>query len=411
MKKRILIMGSGAREYALGRKFREDTRVGDIYFCPGNGGTQSFGINVNHSDHQELVAFALEKKIDLIVIGATQPLVEGLSDLCESAGLKVFGPSQQASLLESSKSFAKEIAQLHNVPLAPFKILTSPNLNQLQDLHYPLVFKADSLCMDGVVIAQDENASMAALDHFFNKREQKKVVVETYLEGMELSLFALVHHENYLLLPPCQTYKQLSGGGPTTEGMGAFAPAGMCDTTLQRKIATRVIEPILKAMKDMGRPLVGVLYAGIMAIQEEGTLEPYLLEYNVRFGDPECSVLLPLIKTPLFDLFQATLEGNLQELSLELHPQYCLGVVLASKDYPYQMSEGQSVYIDPMDEKNGHLDLGEIAQENGVFSVSGGRVGACVGVGKSLLEAREHAYHLVHKVQFEGMQFREDIGS
>ncbi len=403
-------MGSGAREYALGRKFREDTRVGDIYFCPGNGGTQSLGVNISYSDHQQLVAFALEKKIDLIVVGATQPLVEGLSDLCQSAGLKVFGPSQQASLLESSKSFAKEMAKLHHVPLPPFTILTSPNLDQLQGLRYPLVFKADGLCTDGVVVVQDEDASMAALDHLFNGQGQKKVVAESYLEGVELSIFALAHHDSYLLLPPCQTYKQLAGGGPTTEGMGAFVPADICDVILQQKIATRIIEPILRAMQVANKPFVGVLYAGVMAIQEEGTLEPYLLEYNVHFGDPECCVLLPLLKTPLLDLCQATLEGNLQELQLELHSQHCLGVVLASKDYPYQMSEGQSVYIDPMDEKNGHLDLGEIVQENGVFSVSGGRVGVCVGMGKTLLEARGHAYNLVRKVQFEGMQFREDIG-
>ncbi|MFC3847827.1 phosphoribosylamine--glycine ligase [Helicobacter baculiformis] len=414
MKKKILIVGGGAREYALGRKFREDTRVGDIYFCPGNGGTQSIGVNVPYHDHTQLVAFALDKKMDLVVIGPEAPLVEGLSDALTDAHIKVFGPSQQASLLESSKSFAKELAQKYDIPTAPYRVASSYEQAciQLAQSDYPIVIKADGLCQSkGVVIAQNEKEGIQALEHLFHEKQQQKVVLEQFLPGFELSICALANQQNYLLLPPSQPYKQLSGDGPNTGGMGAFAPANLCNQTLQHKIATKIIAPILKAMVEQNKPFIGVLYAGVMVVEVQGVLEPYLLEYNVRFGDPECGVLLPLLKTPLLDLCLATLEDKLQDLSLELHSQHCLGVVLASKDYPYQVCGGQSVYIDPIDEKKGHLDLGGITQENGVFLVSGGRVGVCVGVGKSLNEAREHAYELVGKVQFEGMQFREDIGS
>ncbi|WP_104695873.1 phosphoribosylamine--glycine ligase [Helicobacter salomonis] len=413
MKKKILIVGEGAREYALGRKFREDTRVGDIYFCPGNGGTQNIGVNVPYHDHAQLVAFALDKKVDLVVIGPETLLVEGLSDAFAHTQIKVFGPSQQASLLESSKSFAKELAQSYGVPTAPYVVLSSYDQARLhlEQSHYPLVIKADGLCQGkGVVIAQNQEEGLRALEYLFGNKQQQKVLLEQFLPGFELSICALVHHQNYLLLPPSQSYKQISGNGPNTGGMGAFAPTNLCNQVLQHAIATKIIEPILKAMVEQNKPLVGVLYTGVMVVETQGGLEPYLLEYNVRFGDPECGVLLPLLKTPLLDLCLATLDDTLQDLSLELYSQHCLGVVLASKDYPYKISGGQSVYIDPIDEKKGHLDLGGIAQENGVFLVSGGRVGVCVGVGKSLLEAREHAYELVNKVQFEGMQFREDIG-
>ncbi|WP_120943921.1 phosphoribosylamine--glycine ligase [Helicobacter labacensis] len=411
MKKSILIVGSGAREYALGRKFREDARVGDIYFCPGNGGTQSIGINVPYLDHAQLVDFALDKKVDLVVIGPENPLVEGLSDALAHAQIKVFGPSQQASLLESSKSFTKELAQAYGIPTAPYVLASSYQQACAQLGTYPIVIKADGLCQGkGVIIAQDEKQALQALEHLFTDKQQEKVLLEQFLPGFELSICALAHHQNYLLLPPSQSYKQLSGDGPNTGGMGAFAPSSLCNHALQHQIATQIIEPILKAMVEQNKPFIGVLYAGVMVVQTPEGLQPYLLECNVRFGDPECGVLLPLLKTPLLDLCLATLEDKLLDLQLELHPQHCLGVVLASKDYPYKISGGQSVYIDPIDEKKGHVDLGGIAQENGVFMVSGGRVGVCIGMGKSLHEAREHAYELVGKVQFEGMQFREDIG-
>ncbi|WP_235852466.1 phosphoribosylamine--glycine ligase [Helicobacter vulpis] len=370
-------------------------------------------MNVPYHDHAQLVACAMDKKVDLVVIGPEAPLVEGLSDALASAHIKVFGPSQQASLLESSKSFTKELAQNYGIPTAPYVLASSYDQAraQLAQSDYPLVIKADGLCQGkGVIIAQDEQQALQALEHLFKDKQQERVVLEAFLPGLELSICALAHHQNYLLLPPSQSYKQLSGDGPNTGGMGAFAPSNLCNQALQHKIATKIVEPILKAMVEQNKPFIGVLYTGVMVVETQGSFEPYLLECNVRFGDPECGVLLPLLKTPLLDLCLATLDDKLQNLQLELHPKHCLGVVLASKDYPYKVSGGQSVYIDPIDEKKGHVDLGGITQENGVFMVSGGRVGVCIGMGKSLHEAREHAYELVGRVQFEGMQFREDIG-
>ncbi|BCD45704.1 phosphoribosylamine--glycine ligase [Helicobacter suis] len=414
MKKKILIIGGGAREYALGRKLKEDTRISELYFCPGNGGTQSIGENIPLEEYTQIVDFALQKGVDLVVIGPEEPLVGGLADMLKESGLAVFGPSKKASILEGSKSFTKNLATQYHIPTAPYCIVRDHTLAQEQvaALGFPLVVKVDGLSGGkGVVVVQSEEEYKQILGQLLLQEKHSKVLVEQYLKGFELSIFALVHHQNYLLLPPCHDYKKLTPEGPNTGGMGAFAPSSLCDEVLKNKIASQIIEPALKAMVEAGTPFIGVLYAGIMVVEQEGQLEPYLLEFNVRLGDPECSVLLPLLKTPLLDLLEATLEDRLDTIELELHPQHTLGVVLASKDYPYKISGGQNVYIDPMNEKNAHLDLGKIVQENGVFLVSGGRVCVCVGWGKSLSEAKNHAYNLVKKVQFEGMQFREDIGS
>lgn len=412
MKKKILIIGGGAREYALGRKFREDARIGDIYFSPGNGGTQSIGENVALENHEEVVRFATDKHIDLVVIGPQEPLIEGLSDALALAEIKVFGPSQKVSILEASKSFTKNLALNLNIPTSPFFIAQDYDTarEQVQSCDFPLVIGPDDL-IQNIVIAKNAQEAQLALERFFVQEKHSRVVVEQFLEGFELSILALAHHQGFLLLPPCQNYKQLSDNGPRTGGMGAFAPTHFCDEAFKQKIASTIVTPILDEMVRQGTPFVGVLFVEIMVVPTEGQLEPYLLKCHVRFGDPECSVLLPLLKTPLLDLCEATIAGTLQDLHLELHHQHSLGVVLASKDYPYKISQGQSVYIDPFDEKTGHLDLGKIAQENGLFVVSGGRVCVCVGKGKSLTEAKNHAYGLVKKVQFEGMQFREDIGA
>ncbi|WP_260321516.1 phosphoribosylamine--glycine ligase [Helicobacter gastrofelis] len=334
-----------------------------------------------------------------------------MADFLQEAGVVVFGPSKRASMLEGSKSFTKELATAHHIPTAPYAIATNPQeaLEMIPSFGCPVVLKADGLAQGkGVVVAQNENEAKIALENLF--KAHSKVVLEKFLEGFELSVFAFVSGQDFLLLPACHDYKKLHPNGPNTGGMGAFAPSPLCDDALQEKIIERILKPTLQALNANDTPFVGVLYAGLMLVEQEGVLEPYLLEFNVRFGDPECSVLLPLLKTPLLDLLEATLQGNLDQIQLELHPQHALGVVLASKDYPHQISQGQSVYIDPIDEKNAHLDLGKITQENGVFLVTGGRVCVCVGWGKSLAEAKSHAYHLVKKVQFEGMQFREDIG-
>ncbi|CRF45419.1 phosphoribosylamine--glycine ligase [Helicobacter heilmannii] len=411
MKRKVLIIGGGAREYALGRKLREDPRVSELFFSPGNGGTQSIGENVLLLDFAQIAAFAKEKMIDFVLVGAEEPLVGGLADFLKDAGVAVFGPGQKASMLEGSKSFAKEFATTHQIPTAPYAIATNPQeaLELVPNFGYPVVLKADGLAQGkGVVVAHSANEAKIALESLF--KAHSKVVLEKFLTGFELSIFTFVSGLDFLLLPACHDYKQLHPNGPNTGGMGAFAPSPLCDDALQEKIITRILKPTLHALHDNNTSFVGVLYVGLMVVEQKGALEPYLLEFNVRFGDPECSVLLPLLKTPLLDLLEATLQGNLAQVQLELHPQHALGVVLASKDYPHQISQGQSVYIDPIDEKNAHLDLGKIAQENGVFLVTGGRVCVCVGWGKSLAEAKEHAYRLVKKVQFEGMQFREDIG-
>lgn len=383
MKRKVLIIGGGAREYALGRKLREDPRVSELFFCPGNGGTQSIGENVLLPDFAQIAAFAKEKMINFVLVGTEGPLVGGLADFLQEAGVAVFGPSKQVSKLEGSKSFAKELATAHNIPTAPYAIATSVQeaLELVPSFGYPVVLKADGLAQGkGVAIAQSENEAKVALESLF--KVHSKVVLEKFLDGVELSMFAFVHGQDFLLLPACHDYKRLHPNGPNTGGMGAFAPSPLWDDTLKEKLVERILKPTLSALHAQNTPFVGVLYAGLMLVEQERVLEPYLLEFNVRFGDPECSVLLPLLKTPLLDLLEATLQGNLAQVELELHPQHALGVVLASKDYPHQISQGQSVYIDPIDEKNAHLDLGKITQENGVFLVAGGAGVRVCGLGQ-----------------------------
>lgn len=416
---KILIIGNGGREYAIGKAFLQDKRVSQVYFYPGNGGTSRLGENVSTKSDKELIDFILFHQIDFVFIGGETPLVEGLSDTLTQAKIKVFGPSQRAAQLEGSKAFMKDFVSSFEIPTARY--LQTSDLAKgeefIASLKPPIVLKADGLCAGkGVVIASSYEEAFTELRDMLEGKSfgdaSKCVVIEEFLEGYELSVFAICDGEEFVLLPAAQDHKRLLSGdrGPNTGGMGAYAPTPLCDEGMMQKIKDRIILPTLKGAKEKGMPFCGVLFAGIMVVEKEGVLEPYLLEFNVRFGDPECEILLPLLKTPLLDICYGVLDHKLAELKVEISDKYCVGVVIASQNYPYRASEPKAITIDDFDEKQGHICFAGVSEKNGQLLSTGGRVMLCVGVGDSFEDARKNAYNIVAKVHFDGMIYRDDIG-
>ncbi|PAF48573.1 phosphoribosylamine--glycine ligase [Helicobacter sp. 12S02634-8] len=419
MEQKILVIGSGGREYAIGKKLLEDTRIQKVYFCPGNGGTALIGENIICQENKDIIDFVQSHQIDLVIIGPETPLVEGLADVLSQAGIKVFGPSKKAAQLEGSKAFMKDFVSRFKIPTAAY--IQTSDLQKAQDfiatLTPPIVLKADGLCAGkGVIIASSKDEALKALQEMLKGESfgeaGKCVVIEEFLEGYELSVFALCDGSEFVLLPACQDHKRLLNGdqGPNTGGMGAYTPTPLCDSALEQKIKDKIIAPTLKGMLQEGNPFMGVLFAGVMVVEKDGVLEPYLLEFNVRFGDPECEVLLPLLKTPLLDLCYGVIEHRLRTLKVEFFDGFCLGVVLVSKDYPYTQSQPQIIHITPTPTPNAHLVFAGVSKTKEGLVSSGGRVLLCVGRGESLKAAQKHAYGLIKQVAFEGMAYRDDIG-
>ncbi len=413
---KILIIGSGAREYSIALALKKDARVKQIFFSPGNGATLGIGENLNFASYDELAEFALLRALDLVVIGSEQPLVDGLSDLLHQKGISVFGPSASAARLEGSKGFMKHFAARHALPTARF--LETSSLDEakrfITSLTPPVVVKADGLCAGkGVIITQSHEEAMESCAKMLSGEgfgeAGKRVVIEEFLEGFELSIFALSDGEDYILLPACQDHKRLLSGnrGPNTGGMGAYAPTPLASPELLSKINERIIAPTIEAMKSEGNPFCGVLFAGIMVVAGE----PYLLEFNVRFGDPECEVLLPLLKTPLLDLLLASARGGIAKVNVEFWDRFCVGVVMASENYPYGNSAPQRINIasDYAQSEESHLSFAGVSSKEGALYADGGRVLVCVASGRDVKEARDRAYELVSKVDFLGAQWRDDI--
>lgn len=410
MQRHILIIGSGGREYALGLALKRENI--SLYFYEGNGATSHLGKNLVAKDFDELYEEIVKYGIDLVVVGPEAPLSEGIVDFLQERGVSVFGPSQKASLLESSKAYMKDFALRYNIPTARY--IQSTDRKKLKEfastLQAPIVIKADGLCAGkGVVIASSVQEAFEVIDEMEKFGEAgKRVVVEEFLDGYELSLFALCDGKDFVLLPPAQDHKRLKDRdeGPNTGGMGAYTPTPLCDEVLLEKIASKIIAPALKGCERENHRFCGVLFAGIMVVKGE----PILLEFNVRFGDPECEVLLPTLKTPLLQILDCCVRGDLKNLKYEVSGEFALGVVLASKNYPYSSSSPALIKIKDFDESLGHIAFGGVESRDGELYATGGRVCVCVGRGKSLLEARENAYRICECVEFEGKQYRKDIG-
>lgn len=414
----ILIIGSGGREYSIGLALSKDKAVDKLYFAPGNGATDELGKNINIANYQELADFAKQNKIDLTIVGPENPLVEGIVDIFQSNNLVIFGPNKAAARLEGSKVYMKDFLAKYSIPTARYIQTSSASeaLSFIKTLKAPIVVKADGLCAGkGVIIAKSvDEANDAVVDMLSGKSfgdAGSKIIVEEFLDGYELSMFAVCDGEDFILLPAAQDHKRLNNNdeGPNTGGMGAYSPTPLVDDELYYKVKKRIIRPTLDGMKQEGAPFHGVLFIGIMVVDHE----PITLEFNVRFGDPECEVLMPLMKTPVSELFYKAATGDLHNLHVEFKDQYAVGVVMASANYPYSSSTPAEIVVDEIVHKeikeNTHISYAGVKKEDGILYATGGRVLVCVGLGKSVKEARDRAYLLCGQVHFAGKKFRTDI--
>ncbi len=416
---KVLIMGAGAREYSIGLALSKDKNVEKIYFAPGNGATDELGKNLDISDFSKLADFVEANDIELTIVGPEGPLVDGVVDVFEARGLTIFGPSAKAAQLEGSKIFMKNFLARHNVPTA--KYIETDSLQDaykfIGTLEVPIVVKADGLCGGkGVIIAQSYDEAKRAAGEMLSGNSfgeaGTSIVIEEFLDGYELSVFAICDGEDYVVLPAAQDHKKLlnEDEGPNTGGMGAYAPTPLVNDEIYKKLDERVIIPTLEGMKAEGMPFKGVLFIGVMIVEGE----PIILEYNVRFGDPECEGLMPLLKSPASELFYKAAIGDLKNATIEFHDKYAVSVVMASKYYPYKSSAMAEIIVDNIYHEelieNAHISYAGVTRgEDGKLYASGGRVLVCVGLGESIAEAQKHAYMLVGQVHFLGKQCRTDI--
>ena len=414
----VLVLGSGGREFSIGRVLQQDEAVEKLYFQPGNGATHMLGENINISDYEELAQFAKDNNIDLTIVGPEAPLVDGVVDIFKAHGLTIFGPSKAAAQLEGSKVYMKNFLAKYNIPTAAY--IESDSIEELfkftEKLSAPIVVKADGLCGGkGVIIAQSHDEAKKAISEMLSGKSfgdaGKKVIVEEFLDGYELSMFAICDGKDYILLQAAQDHKRVGDGdtGPNTGGMGAYAPTPLVDEELYQKVKDRIIRPTLDGMQAEGAPFEGVLFIGIMVVNGE----PITLEFNVRFGDPECEILMPLLKTPASELFYKAATKNLDSLEVKFSDKKAVGVVMASKDYPYSSSTPAEIVVDEIvheDIKNNtHISYAGVSLEDGVLYATGGRVLVCVGLGDTIREARDRAYALCGQVHFAGKKIRTDI--
>ncbi|EAH5634151.1 phosphoribosylamine--glycine ligase [Campylobacter jejuni] len=409
---KIMILGSGAREYSIALALRRVDKNLEFYFTPGNGATESLGTNLNLKDPVVLATYAKEKGFDLCIVGSENFLAEGVVDIFKQQGLAIFGPSKAAAMLETSKSFMKSFLKKYRIKTAKF--LNTNDIEKAKNFIYsltpPIVVKADGLCAGkGVIIAKtheeaiEETAKMLSGESFGDAG--KLVVIEEFLDGYELSIFAVCDGNDFVLLPAAQDHKKLldNDQGPNTGGMGAYAPSSLANESLLRKVQKDIILPTLAGMKKEGAEFCGVLFIGAMIVGNK----PYVLEFNVRFGDPECEVLMPLIEDPL-ELILAATQRRLRHSKIKIKKEFAVGVVCASENYPYKSSPKSEITVNNIPE-NSHISYAGVSLEDGKLMADGGRVLVCVGTGKSIEEAQKNAYKLCDNVNFKGKQYRKDI--
>jgi len=412
--KKVLIIGSGGREYSIGYALKNEA---EIFYAPGNGATTEFATNLDIKDYYELRKFAIENDINLTIVGPEAPLVDGVVDIFKEKNLTIFGASKKAAQLEGSKVYMKNFLKKYNIPTAKYIETDSKNdaynfIDEMQKT--PIVIKADGLCAGkGVIIATSKEEAKKTVDKMLSGEAfgeaGKKVIVEEYLDGYELSMFAICDGKDFVLLPAAQDHKRVGDGdtGPNTGGMGAYAPTPLVNDELYEKVKTRIIRPTLKGMQQENAPYEGVLFIGIMVVDNE----PIVLEYNVRFGDPECEELMPLIDSSVYDMFYYGAKGELDKIDVKIKDIVAVGVVCASKNYPYSSSEPALITVDKenLSKLNGYISYAGVSKKDDRLIATGGRVLVCVGKGKNVKEARDEAYKIVECVHFDGMKYRKDI--
>ncbi len=416
---RVLLLGGGGREHALAWKLSQSRTLEQLFIAPGNAGTAQVGTNVaiDPLDFPEIVRFCKENHIDMVVVGPEAPLVEGIKNYLQHYHIPVIGPSQKAARLEGSKSYAKQFMLQRGIPTAKAEVFHHTQEKQALDYvstcEYPLVIKADGLAAGkGVKIVNNVEEAKETIQHYFAGafgEASKTLLVEEYLQGIEISVFVLCDGEHYELLTTAKDYKRLKENdeGPNTGGMGAVSDVPFFTRPLEEKIRKRIIEPTLNGLKEEGAPYTGVLYLGLMLVEGE----PYVLEYNVRFGDPEAQVVLPRLEVDLLDLFIAVYERRLHHKLIVHNRKRAVTVVAASKGYPFQYQKGFPIF--GLKEVFGGLVFHAGTKQNskGRIVTNGGRVLAVTCFGDTIAEARDLCLENLQRISFEGMYFRKDIGN
>ncbi|MBO8131739.1 MAG: phosphoribosylamine--glycine ligase [Candidatus Marinimicrobia bacterium] len=416
---KVLVVGSGGREHSIVWKLSQSPLVEKIYTASGNGGTRIHGENIpiDSDDIDSLVDFAKKNEIDLTVVGPELPLVKGIVDRFSESGLKIFGPTQKAAMLEGSKVFAKIFMKKYDIPTSDFVIVKNKEeaLEIIKNKKYPYVIKVDGLAAGkgAFIIFSDEDCNNAISQIWDQKvfdEAANKVIIEEYLDGEEVSVFAVCDGERYVLLPSAQDHKRVydNDKGPNTGGMGAYSPSPLATENILKKVEEKIIKPLLKGMIKEGIPYKGVLYCGLMVLDDE----PFVLEFNCRFGDPEAQVILPLIESDFAELISKAVDGRFEDLTFNLSDKYAVCVVLASQGYPGSYRKGFKIYglKELANIKDGYIFHAATRYENGEYLTNGGRVLGVTALDVTLKDAIEKAYKLVEKIHFEGMHYRKDIG-
>lgn len=413
---KFLVIGSGGREHAIAWKLAQSPMVDKVYCAPGNAGTlfEEKCVNVGVTKIDELIDFVKTEKVDVTFVGPEAPLVDGIADKFKAEWLKIFGPCKAAAMLEGSKAYAKEFMKKYGVKTAEYAVFEDYDKAALylKSCSYPAVIKADGLAAGkGVVIAKDnEEASKALKDFMINdifKGSGKKVVIEEFLEGVEASILSITDGKTIIPFVSAKDHKCIFDGdlGPNTGGMGVISPNPYCSSEVLKEFREYILEPTMRGIKEEGMDYTGVIFFGIM-ITKKG---PYLIEYNVRMGDPETQAVLPLMKSDFADLILHAVDGKLDKFDLEWFPGASCCIVAASGGYPGEYKTG--IEINGTDDVMGKTFIAGAKYADGLLRTAGGRVLSVVSRGFNLEEARVRAYEDIERISFEGIYYRRDIGA
>ena len=422
---KILILGSGGREHALGWKIAQSKLTKKLYFAPGNAGTAALGINlpINPMDFEEVKTFAIETELDMLIVGPELPLVDGIFDFFDNDPLlkhvRVIAPSKKASQLEGSKEFAKEFMLRHGIPTAAYKtfdkVSYSGGCQFIDSLKPPYVLKADGLAGGkGVLIIDDSEEAKQELKKMLMEdkfgKASKRVVIEEYLDGIELSVFVLTDGKNYVILPEAKDYKRIGEGdtGLNTGGMGSISPVPFATTKFMKKVENKIIKPTIRGILREGMKYQGFIFLGLMNVRDE----PYVIEYNVRMGDPETQSVIPRIKNDFTKALKYTAEGRLDEIKLRFDSRPMATVVMVSGGYPedYEKDKIISNLNFPFHENTLVFHAGTQKNMEDEVVTSGGRVLAVSSYGKHLIDAIAFSYKAAKKIKFDEVYYRKDIG-
>ena len=416
---KVLIVGSGGREHAIAWKVAQSPRVEKIYCAPGNAGIEEYAqcVDIGAMEFEKLAAFAKEEQIDLTVIGMDDPLVGGVVDVFEREGLRVFGPRKNAAVLEGSKAFSKDLMKKYGIPTAAYENFTDPKeaLSYLETARFPIVLKADGLALGkGVLICQDLSEAQAGVREIMEDKKfgdaGNTMVIEEFMTGREVSVLTFVDGKTIKTMTSAQDHKRAMDGdqGLNTGGMGTFSPSPFYTPEVDAFCRKYIYQPTVDAMAKEGRPFKGVIFFGLM-LTEDG---PKVLEYNARFGDPEAQVVLPRMKNDIVDVFEACIDGTLDQVDLQFEDNAAVCVVLASEGYPVSYEKGFPIRgLENFKDKDGYYVFhAGTKKKDGQIVTNGGRVLGVVAKGEDLKKARANAYEAIKLVEFDNKYYRHDIG-